>query len=130
MSPASFKAIVSALPQAARAGLLPVLEMVAGLAASEARMLLDAGGRGPSDPSQLPADPSGNLANSIAASATPDGAAVTAASPYAVHLEYGTVTMAARPFLRPAIEATYAEAQTLLTEAYARSVKAALDKQT
>ena len=129
MTPSRLQAVIGALPQAVRATVLPALETVASLAAAEARALLGTSGRGPSDPGQVPADPSGELAGSIAASRTSEGSILTAQSAHALHLEYGTVHMAARPFLRPAIDATQAEAQTVLAETFARSVNSALGGQ-
>lgn len=127
--PSRLKAALAALPQALRPSVLPALETVASLAAAEARALLGASGRVTSNPGQVPADPSGELAGSIAASVTSEGAILTARSPHALHLEYGTAHMAARPFLRPAIDATEAEAQTVLAEAFARAIAGALDGQ-
>lgn len=127
--PSRLKGALATLPQAARASVLPVLETVASLAAAEARALLGTSGRVTSNPGQVPADSSGELAGSIAASVTSEGAILTVRSPHALHLEYGTAHMAARPFLRRAIDATEAEAQTVLAEAFARSVKSALDSQ-
>lgn len=126
MTPGHLKAALAALPRMAAAALAPALEAAAGLAAIEAQRLLAGSGPGPSDPGQVPADPSGELARSIVAMPTPEGAVVTVRSPQALPLEYGTATMAARPFLRPAIHATRAEAQSALAEAYARFVAGAL----
>ncbi|WP_131114296.1 hypothetical protein [Lichenihabitans psoromatis] len=47
---------------------------------------------------------------------------VTATSPAAVFLEYGTMQRAAKPFFRPAAEAASEAAQQPLAAAFARSV--------
>lgn len=58
-----------------------------------------------SAPGQAPAQDQGGLSGSIKASAGPTKltATLVADAPYAVHLEYGTRNMAARPFMAPAV---------------------------
>jgi HK97 gp10 family phage protein len=58
-----------------------------------------------SAPGQAPASDTGRLANSIEWDVMgPMTATVGSKLAYAVHLEYGTRKMAARPFFRPAVE--------------------------
>ncbi len=57
-----------------------------------------------SAPGQPPATDTGKLVSSIVADAKGLTAYVEARSTYAVHLEFGTRAMAARPFLHPAVE--------------------------
>lgn len=58
-----------------------------------------------SAPGEAPATDSGKLVGSIVADAKGGRGIVEARSAYAIHLEYGTRRMAARPFLVPAFEA-------------------------
>ncbi len=60
-----------------------------------------------SAPGEMPAVDLSNLVGSIAVDAEPGRlwAEVSAGTEYAAHLEYGTVQMAARPFMVPATEA-------------------------
>jgi HK97 gp10 family phage protein len=51
----------------------------------------------------------GALARSIRASATGDTVEVTAGQPYAGYQEYGTATVPASPFMRPALDAATGE---------------------
>jgi phage gpG-like protein len=55
-----------------------------------------------SAPGQAPARVTGALAGSVGVQRSFNRAIVYVSSKYAPHLEYGTVHMAARPFLRPA----------------------------
>lgn len=57
-----------------------------------------------SAPGEAPATDTGKLVGSIVADAKGLKAFVEARSEYAIHLEYGTRNMAARPFLFPAVE--------------------------
>jgi len=57
-----------------------------------------------SSPGQAPATDTGRLASSIMADITGLTAEVSANVQYAAPLEFGTVNMAARPFLQPALE--------------------------
>lgn len=68
-----------------------------------------------SAPGEAPANDLGFLANNVKAEMTDDLVASTfSLAPYSVHLEYGTRKMAARPFLRPAVEKVKAQAQGVL----------------
>lgn len=59
-----------------------------------------------SAPGQAPASDTGRLANSITFDQIDDlTATVGSRLAYAVHLEYGTTNMAARPYFRPAVNA-------------------------
>lgn len=61
--------------------------------------------KSPSSPGRPPAVDTGNLKNSIVARPAGRGKAeVSIGAEYAIYLEYGTTRMAARPFLRPAVE--------------------------
>jgi HK97 gp10 family phage protein len=57
-----------------------------------------------SSPGQAPATDTGRLVSSIMADITGLTAEVSANVQYAAPLEFGTVNMAARPFLQPALE--------------------------
>lgn len=58
-----------------------------------------------SAPGEAPANDIGHLAENIKIDVTQELTVdLRALPPYAIHLEYGTVKMAARPFLRPAAE--------------------------
>lgn len=118
-------ALASALrdmPDAARAEVETALDDIAADAIAEARRGL--GTAGPSSPGDPPADPTGALAASLTAMRNGLNVAVTAASPHAGFLEYGTRTMAARPFLRPAVAATAEAARARLRAALARAADA------
>lgn len=58
-----------------------------------------------SAPGEAPASDTGRLANSIRTQYKKDGlvGVVVASTSYAARLEYGTVRMAARPYMRPAL---------------------------
>lgn len=92
---------IAGLPAEAEAAIRPAMLGVAEDVAQAVRATL-AVGAGPSAPGQAPADPSGRLAAAVSAGATAHDAAVSVAAPEATALEYGTLRMAARPFLRPA----------------------------
>lgn len=70
-----------------------------------------------SAPGEAPATDSGKLVGSIVADAKGLEAFIEARSQYAVHLEYGTRGMAARPFLRPAVERNRERTLILLRQA-------------
>lgn len=70
-----------------------------------------------SAPGEAPATDTGKLAGSIVAGAKGLTATVEARSVYAIHLEYGTRRMAARPFLVPAFEANRQRAGDLIRAA-------------
>ena len=69
-----------------------------------------------SAPGEAPATDLGALAGSILAEPVPDqlAANLVARMPYAVHLEYGTVRMAARPFMRPAADVASAQGSKII----------------
>lgn len=71
-----------------------------------------------SAPGEAPAADTGALARNenILAEAVPGQIAVNlvARMPYAVHLEYGTVRMAARPFMRPAADVASAQGSKII----------------
>lgn len=70
----------------------------------------------PSPPGEPPGIDTGNLKNSI--TAEPDGRSwvVYTQVEYAIHLEYGTVRMAARPFFLPAVLRTVERAPAELVK--------------
>ena len=73
-----------------------------------------------SAPGQAPANDLGFLASSLRITITNRNAVdLSAVAPYAVHLEYGTRRMAARPFLRPACEKAGKNAKAVI-DAYVR----------
>ena len=59
-----------------------------------------------SAPGEPPANDTGRLASSLRAEVSTEAltASLIAGTTYAIHLEYGTTKMAARPFMRPAAE--------------------------
>lgn len=59
--------------------------------------------------SQLAPQDTGFMAENIYAEMTPEGGAVISEAPYTLFVEYGTVHMAAQPFLRPAMDEYQAE---------------------
>lgn len=71
------------------------------------RVLASSGGSQPSRPGDPPRDPAGRIAQALAVRLDEARSTVTvvAASPEARFLEYGTRSMAARPFVRPAVSA-------------------------
>ena len=82
-----------------------------------AYMLNNMSEQSPSSPGAPPAIDTGFLVNSI--SAFPEGRmawVVNVAADYAASLEFGTPSMAARPFFLPAIEAVVADAPEQLIE--------------
>ena len=91
---------LAALPAEARTATAPALLALAEDVADDLRASLG-GAAAPSAPGGPPDDPSGRIAASVSAAAMQDGSAVTVAAPEAASLEYGTLRMAARPFLRP-----------------------------
>lgn len=83
-------------------------------------------GTSPSNPGEPPTDRSGALAESIQVMTGDGGLKATVGSnlEYATYLEYGTVNMAARPFMRPAFERT----RTRISEIMARTMRSALSQ--
>jgi hypothetical protein len=68
-----------------------------------------------SAPGEAPANDFGFLVANIKADLTNDFTAnLWSLAPYSIHLEYGTVNMAARPFLRPAGESVRARAGEII----------------
>lgn len=69
-----------------------------------------------SAPGESPATDLGALAGSILAEPAPGelAANLVARMPYAVHLEYGTTRIAARPFLRPAADVASAQGSKII----------------
>jgi len=57
-----------------------------------------------SAPGEAPAVDTGNLKNSIGTKGVSHGWAVTVKADYGVYLEFGTVRIAPRPFLKPVVE--------------------------
>ena len=69
-----------------------------------------------SAPGEPPAVDTGNLKNSLRVlEVTDDYASYGTSADYAADLEYGSRRMAARPFLRPAVEAGVGEIQETMT---------------
>ncbi len=93
----------------------------------DARRVLGRGAAaGPSAPGEPPRRRSGRLAASVFAQRDTDGlgAAVGTRLDYGTHLEFGTRTVAARPWLLPAFQA----AQSNLRARFARAARRALRK--
>ncbi len=109
---------LAALPDAARTEVATALVAVATDAATEA--MRGFGDAAPSAPGGPPADPTGGLAASISVTQEGDASRIAVAVPYAVDLEYGTRTMAPRPFLRSAVAATAETARDRLRAAFLR----------
>ena len=84
-------------------------------------------GPSPSQPGEPPTDRSGSLTDSIQVHTEESGLRATVRSnlDYAAYLEFGTINMAARPFMRPALE----RARPRITEIMARAVRLALNPQ-
>lgn len=122
------RARLAALPDRLRAETATALAAVGDAAVAEARRLL-ATSRGPlpSSPGEPPRDRSGHLAGSLSATVDEAGAVTLAATDPARHLEFGTRTMEARPFLRPAAAATEPIAREVLRAALARAARAGGD---
>jgi len=70
-----------------------------------------------SAPGEAPATDTGKLVSSIVGDAKGLRAYIEARSAYAVHLEFGTRNMAARPFLNPAVERNRERTALLLRQA-------------
>ena len=113
---------LAALPAAARAAVAPAMLDIAEGIAGEVRASLGAG-VGPSAAGGAPDDPSGRLAASVSAAPTEAGSAVTVAAPEAAFLEYGTLRMAPRPFLRPVALRAGATARAALAAALRKGLK-------
>lgn len=60
----------------------------------------------PAPAGEPPGVDTGNLKNSVLAEPDGNDWVVGVGAPYAIHLEYGTLRMSARPFMRPAFERT------------------------
>lgn len=101
---------LAALPTAAQAAVAPAMLDVAERAADAVRASLGM------DPG-APDDPVGRLAAAVSAGPSETGSAVAVAAPDAAFLEYGTLRMAPRPFLRPAAERAGQGAPPLLAAA-------------
>ncbi len=104
----ALKRRLAAMPGRLRAAADAALHAIGDDTVAQARRLLaGAEGSSPSQPGETPRDPAGHLAASLSATADAEAATVRigSTSPQAVFLEYGTRTMAARPFLRPAAAA-------------------------
>jgi HK97 gp10 family phage protein len=112
MTPAALKATLGALPTVVQAQLRPAFTEAAAMVVAEARRTL--------------AETSGAVADSMAAEATDNGAIVTAGSPVAAFLEYGTVRMTARPFLRPAVDAAAEEVRDMLASRFDEAAAGAI----
>lgn len=70
----------------------------------------------PSTAGSAPAIDTGALAESISEQANPNGIQVGTPLSYGAALEFGTVTLAARPWLRPAMERLRAEIPQIIRE--------------
>ena len=102
----ALRARLKALPAAAEVAAGDALREVADGAAEDVRSALqESTGGARSVPDAVPADPEGRLAAAVTVVRHPDrpAAAVTVDLPFAHYLEFGTVKMAPRPFLRPAM---------------------------
>ena len=116
---------LEALSGAARSAAAAALSDVAKGVSAEVRATLDQATPGASLTGAPPADPSGRLAASVSVDDDPDAvrSVVTVSAPFAQFLEFGTVRMAARPFLRPAALRAQRSAKVLLAEALRRGLK-------
>lgn len=116
---------LDALSAAARSATAAALSDVAQGVAAEIRATLDQATSGASLPGAPPADPSGRLAASVSVDTDPDAArsVVTVSAPLAQFLEFGTVRMAARPFLRPAVLRAHGTAKARLAQTLRRGLK-------
>ena len=92
------------LPDAARSTVSSALSSLGQEVSAEIQAMFDHALPGVSAPGTPPADASGRLAASVSIDTDPENArsVVSVSAPFAFFLEYGTVRMAARPFLRPA----------------------------
>ena len=115
----------AALPDAARRAAATALIEVAQGASAEIQAALDHAAPGVSAPGAPPADASGRLAASVSVRNDPETArsVVVVSAPFAHFLEFGTVRMAARPFLRPAALRAGRGATALLAAALRRGLK-------
>lgn len=127
--PASrLKQRLAALPARLRASVNEALLEVGDDTVAEIRRVLAAsGGPQASRPGDPPRDPAGRIAQALAVSLDEAQSVVTvaAASPVARFLEYGTRTMASRPFIRPAVSATGPAALATCRAALAAAAKEA-----
>lgn len=119
---AGLKRRLAALPEAARTAANEALRDVGeDLTAAIKRAL---GSSAVSKPGSPPGDPTGGLAAALSAAVDAETSRlrITAASPHALFIEYGTRRMAARPFLRPAVAAVTPQVEEKLRAAIARAV--------
>ena len=107
---------LAALPGTARGTAAPALVALAEEVAGEVRTSFSTGAE-PSSPGAAPDDASGRLAAAVSAVPSDAGGSVMVSAPEAAFLEYGTVRMAARPFLRPAATRAGARGLDLLKAA-------------
>lgn len=121
--PASrLKQRLAALPARLRGRVHEVLREIGAHTVAEIRRGLAAsGGPEPSRPGDPPRDPAGRIARALAVDLDETRSTVTVvvASPEARCLEYGTRSLAARPFVRPAVSATAPAALALCRAALA-----------
>ena len=115
---------LEALSGAARSATAAALSDVAEGVSAEIQATLDRTTPGVSLPGAPPADPAGRLAASVSVDTDPDAlrSVVTVSAPFAQFLEFGTIRMAARPFLRPAALRAQRSAKVLLAEALRRGL--------
>ena len=115
---------LEALPDAAKSAAALALSDVARGVAREIQATLDQATPSVSRPGGPPADPSGRLAASVSVDDDPSGtrSVVRVSAPFGHFLEFGTVRMAARPFLRPAALRAGRDAKALLAQALRRSL--------
>lgn len=66
----------------------------------------------------------GNLRSSISHEVNPDHAKIGTNVEYAPYLEYGTVKMAAQPYLRPGLDNNKRAIETSMSEVYRAAIKA------
>lgn len=119
---ADLKRRLSAFPEVARAAVNAALRDIGEDVTAAIRRSL--GAAAVSEAGRPPRDPTGELANTLGAAVDAETSRlrITAASPHAVFLEYGTRHMAARPFLRPAVTAMTPQAKERLRDAIVRAV--------
>ncbi len=120
----ALRARLDALSDVARRGAGTALLETAETAAADLCGALTAG-TGPSAPGEAPADPAARIADAVTTAPNDDGsgATLTVALPFARDLEFGTLRMAARPFLRPAAQRAGSDAKSLLAKAVAAALK-------
>ncbi len=111
------------LPSKAKAECALAFERIGTTVVAEARRSLAA--ISPSRPGDPPADPAVAISESLnwSVDAAAGRLTVTASVPYASFLEYGTMRMAARPFLRPAAAGASDTARAELLDALSRAAR-------